>query len=29
VTGIEIIFWSLVIVYVIWRLRHIIGSASQ
>jgi len=26
---IEFLFWSVVVVYVIWRLRHLIGSASQ
>jgi len=26
---IEVIFWSLVVAYVIWRLRHLFGSASQ
>lgn len=26
---IELLFWAVVAVYVIWRLRQVIGNASQ
>lgn len=26
---IEILFWSVVVIYAVWRLRQVIGRASQ